>query len=122
MGATKLARWDRKSHEEQQRQAMGLRPTPNLKTPLNALRGMRRKNEMRRERTEMRARDSGLQVKSAKRKRREGRGREPQSAGGEDVGLGRARDSGSVIRVNRDTAQRLQRGERQVSMAKRLRR
>ena len=122
LGATKLARWDRKSHEERQRLAMGMRPTPNLKTPLNALRGMRQKNAMRRERTETRARDSGLEVKSAKRKRRESRGSEPQTAGGEDVGLGRTTDSGSVIRVDRNTVQRLQRGDRQMSMAKRLKR
>ena len=119
-GATKLPKWDRKAHEEKQRMVMGMRPAKRVKTPLKMLRGMRVKGEMRRERTEGRMRDSGLQVKSAKRKRRESRGSESVSRGGEDVGVERSQHSGGLVRVDRDTAQQLRRGPSQMSLAKRL--
>ena len=124
LGATKLPKWQLKAHQQRQAAAMGLRAERNIRTPLPMLRGMRRKDEMRRERTEGRMRDSGLQVKSEKRKRRESRGQDSGggAGGGEDVGLERGGGSGGLVRIDRTTAQRLQRGERQMSMAKRLKR
>ena len=121
LGATKLPKWDLAAHQQREQRAMGVREAPHLKTPLKMLRGMRAKNDMRRERTESRARDSGLQVKSAKRKKRESRESRP-SSGGEDVGLDRGRSGDGLLRIGRRTEERLQRGERQMSMAKRLRR
>ena len=123
-GATALARWDRQQYDRKRKREAGYRDEKPIKTPLKALQGMNAKNVQRREKAATRARDSGLQVQS-KRKREAAR-REPTAGGGvrgEDVGIERGGGgrSDGMVRVGRAVAERLSRPERQMSLAKRMR-
>ena len=83
-GATALARWDKKDYNQKRKRELGYLPDPSLKTPLKALQGMNAKNVERREKAAVRARESGLKVKS-KRKREAARSR---GEGGGGAGRG----------------------------------
>ena len=122
-GATALARWDKKEYERKRRLEQGYVAERRIKTPLKALQAINAKNVQRREKAATRARESGLQVRS-KRRRESARGGGDGGSGGvrgEDVGIerGGARSDG-MVRVGRAMAERLSRTDRHVSLAKRM--
>ena len=121
-GATALARYDQKAYDAQRKRRLGYSDERAIKTPLKALQAINAKNVQRRDKAATRARDSGLQVKS-KRRREAARHGRATAVAGEDVGVERGGGgrSDGMVRVGRATAERLSRPERHVSLAKRMR-
>ena len=122
-GATALARWDKREYERKRKLDAGYVAEKPVKTPLKALQAINAKNVQRREKAVTRARESGLQVRS-KRRRESARSGDDASRGGvrgEDVGIerGSARSDG-MVRVGRAMAERLSRPDRHISLAKRM--